>query len=125
VVCSVRRITQRKFKGMVDWSAENAAYIELWNQRQAGRTHYLSGVVHRAGLYKEYLRWLHLQSRLFLKPACTEEHIAQLHDSNYDNEMIDEYDEITRHGTEQREHGTFQNYMVCIFPYFHSLFFCK
>jgi hypothetical protein len=86
--------------------------------------YYLSGVVHRMGPYKEYLRWLHLQSWLFLKPAYTEEHIAQLPDSDDDNEIINEYDEITRQGTQQL-HGPFQNYVVCIFPYFHSLVFLK
>jgi hypothetical protein len=85
--------------------------------------YYLSGVVHRVGPYKEYLRWLHLQSQLFLKPAYTKEHIAQLPDSDNDNEIIDEYNEITRQGTQQLECGLFQNYVVCIFLYFHSLFF--
>jgi hypothetical protein len=85
--------------------------------------YYLSGVVHRVGPYKEYLRWLHLQSQLFLKPAYTKEHIAQLPDSDNDNEIIDEYNEITRQGTQQLECGSFQNYVVCIFLYFHSLCF--
>jgi hypothetical protein len=76
VICSVRRITQWKFKGLLDWSSKNVAYIELWNQRQPRQMYYLSGGVHTPRLYKEYLRWLHLQSRLFLKPAYTEEHIA-------------------------------------------------
>jgi hypothetical protein len=56
----VRRITQRKFKGAVDWSAEHATYVALWDQRHTLQMYYLSGVVHRLGLYKEYLRWLHL-----------------------------------------------------------------
>jgi hypothetical protein len=105
--------------------AKHAAHIELWNQRQARQMYYLSGVVHRMGQYKEYLRWLHLQSRLFLKLTYTEEHIAQLPNSDDDNEIIDEYDEIIRQGTQQPESGPLQNYMVCIFPYFHSLFFLK
>jgi hypothetical protein len=44
----------------VDWSAENIAYVVLWNQRQTHRMYYLSGVILRPGLNKEYLRWLHL-----------------------------------------------------------------
>jgi hypothetical protein len=108
-----------KVKGAVDWSAENVAYVALWNQRQAHQMYYLSGVVHWLGPYKEYLRWLHLQSKLLLKPAYTEEHIAQLCDCNEDNEIIDEYNTITRQGTQQLERGPFQNYVVFIFPYFH------
>jgi hypothetical protein len=47
----------------------------------------------------EYLRWLQQQSQLFLKPAYTKDGIAQLLDSNGDNEVVDEYDELTRGGT--------------------------
>jgi hypothetical protein len=65
----------------------------------------------------EYLRWLQLQSCLFLRPAYAQADIAELPDSNGDNEIIDEYDELTRHGTVQPEHGPFQNYVVNIFSY--------
>jgi hypothetical protein len=63
----------------------------------------------------EYLRWLQQQSRLFLKPAYTEDDIAQLPDSDGDNEVVDEYNELTRGGTVQPEREPFQNYMVSIF----------
>jgi hypothetical protein len=38
---------------------------------------------------------LQQQSRLFLRPAYTEDDIAQLLDSDGDNEVIDEYDGMT------------------------------
>jgi hypothetical protein len=53
----------------------------------------------------EYLRWLQQQSRMFLRPAYIED----------DEEVVDEYDEMTRQGTVQPERGPFQNYMVSIF----------
>jgi hypothetical protein len=60
-----------------------------------------------------------------MKPVYTEVHIAQLPDSDNDNEIIDEYDEITRQGTQQPKRGPFQNYMVYMFLYFHSVVFLK
>jgi hypothetical protein len=55
----------------------------------------------------EYLRWLQQQSRMFLRPAYTEDDIAQLPDSDDDNEIADKYDEMTRNGTVQPERGPF------------------
>jgi hypothetical protein len=69
----------------------------------------------------DYLRWLQQQSRMFLRPAYTEDDIAQLPDSGGDNEVVDEYDEMTRQGTIQLERGSFQNYMVSIFLYIHCI----
>jgi hypothetical protein len=66
----------------------------------------------------EYLRWLQHQSRLFLRPAYTQADIAELPDSDNDNELADAYDEMTRGNTVELEHGPFQNYMVSIFPDF-------
>jgi hypothetical protein len=109
---SMGRRTWRKFKGAVDWSGEHATYVALWNQRQTRRMYYGSDIVHRSGPYKEYLKWLHLQPWLFLKPAYTEEHIAQLPDSHEDNEIIDEYDAITGQGTQQPERAPFQTWYV-------------
>jgi hypothetical protein len=43
----------------------------------------------------ECLRWLQQQSQMFLRPAYTEDDIAQLPDSDGDNEVDDEYDEMT------------------------------
>jgi hypothetical protein len=55
----------------------------------------------------EYLRWHQQQSRMFLRPAYTEDNIAQLPDSDGDNEVVDEYDEMTWQGTIQPERGLF------------------
>jgi hypothetical protein len=73
----------------------------------------------------EYLRWLQLQSCLFLWSAYTQADIAELPDSDGDNEIVDEYNELTHHGTVQPEHGRFQNYVVNIFLYFYYLWFLK
>jgi hypothetical protein len=45
----------------------------------------------------EYPRWLQEQSRLFLRPAYTQADIAELPDSDNDKEIIDDYNELTRH----------------------------
>jgi hypothetical protein len=52
---------------------------------------------------------------VFLRPAYTEDDIAQLPDSNGDNKVVDECDEMTRLGTKQPECGPFENYVVSIF----------
>jgi hypothetical protein len=44
---------------------------------------------------------------MFLRPTYTEDDIAQLPDSDGDNEVVDEYDEMTRWGTVQVERGPF------------------
>jgi hypothetical protein len=109
----MRKINRRKVKGVVDWTAEHAPYIVLWNARI--QQHYLHGARQRSGPWMEYLMWLQQQSRMFLRPAYTEDDIAQLPDSDGDNEVVDEYDEMTRQGTVQPECGPFQNYVVSIF----------
>jgi hypothetical protein len=67
------------------------------------------------GPWKEYLRALNQQARLFLRLAYTEADIVELPDSDGDNEIVDEYDEMTWHDTVQPERGSFQNYVVSIF----------
>jgi hypothetical protein len=66
----------------------------------------------------EYLRWLQHQSRLFLRPAYTQADIAELPDSDDDNELVDAYVEMTRDGTVEPERGPFHNYVISIFPDF-------
>jgi hypothetical protein len=118
VVCFVRRINRRKVKGAVDWIAEHAPYIALWNARI--QQHYLHDAHHWSGPWMEYLRWLQQQSQMFLRPAYTADDIAQLPDSNGENEVVDEYDEMAWQGTVQSERGQFQNYVVSIF-YIHCI----
>jgi hypothetical protein len=121
----VRRITRRRVKGPADFTAEHASYIALWNARATHHHFYLLGAQHRSGMWVEYLRWLQQQSQLFLRPAYTEEGIAELLDSDGDNEIVDEYDQLTRQGTVEPEHGPFQNYVVFIFSYFNCLLTLK
>jgi hypothetical protein len=121
----MRRINQRRVKGVADWTREHTPYIALWNVRESRCQFYLHGAQHRSGLWKEYLRWLHQQAWLFLRPAYTDEDIAQLSDSDGDNEIVDEYDEMTRHIIIQPEHGPFQNYVVSMFLYFYCVLMLK
>jgi hypothetical protein len=65
----------------------------------------------------EYLRWLQHQSQMFLRPAYTEDDIAQLPGSDGDNEVVDKYDEMSWHSTIQPKCGPFQNYVISIFLY--------
>jgi hypothetical protein len=95
MVCFIYRINQRRNKDPVDWRSEHAPYITLWNTRGSSRQFYLHGPRHRRGPWVEYLRWLQLQSRLFLRPAYTQTDRAELPDSDGDNEIVDEYDELT------------------------------
>jgi hypothetical protein len=44
---------------------------------------------------------------MFLRLAYTEDDIAQLPDSDSDNEVVNEYDEMTRQSTVQLERGPF------------------
>jgi hypothetical protein len=66
----------------------------------------------------EYLRWLQHQSQLFLRLAYTHADIAELPDSDDDNELADAYDEMTHGGIVEPERGPFQNYVVSIFSDF-------
>jgi hypothetical protein len=86
----MRRITQRKVKGPADFTAEHAPHIALWNARVTSHQFYLIGAQHRSCSWVEYLRWLQQQSRLFLRPAYTEEDKAELPDSDDDNEIVNE-----------------------------------
>jgi hypothetical protein len=63
----------------------------------------------------KYLRWLPHQFRLFLRPSYTQADIAELPDSDDDNELVDAYDEMTCGVTVETECGPFQNYVVSIF----------
>jgi hypothetical protein len=119
----VRRINWRKAKGPMDWTAHHTAYIALWNMRESSHMYYLHAARHRRGPWLEYRRWLQHQSRLFLRLAYTQDDIAHLPDSDGDNEIVNEYDEITWGSTILPDHAPFQNYVVNIFPYFYCVWF--
>jgi hypothetical protein len=125
MVSFVHRINWRRSKGPMDLRAEHTPYITLWNVRGSSRQYYLHGPRHGRGPWVKYLRWLQLQSRLFLRLAYTEVDMAELPDYDGDNKIVDEYDELTRHVTVQPERGPFQNYVINIFPYFYYLRFLK
>jgi hypothetical protein len=91
---------------------EHSTYTVLWNRKHKLQIYYLSGRMHRHEPYMEYLRWLHQNSHLFLKPTYNEEHITHLPDFDNYSEILDEYDSIIWQGTQQPERATFQNYVV-------------
>ena len=70
-----------------------------------------SGPAHRHNHYKEYLRWFHPVTRVSIKPPRSTEPIEDHADTVDDDDIIDEYDDITRGGV-QPERGPLQNYMV-------------
>jgi hypothetical protein len=67
----MHRINRRRNKGLLDWRAEHAAYIALWNARGSSRQYYLHGLWHRREPWVVYLRWLQQQSWLFLRLTYT------------------------------------------------------
>jgi hypothetical protein len=101
----MRRINRRKVKGAMDWAAQHTPYIAIWNARI--QQPYLHGACYRSRPWMEYLRWLQQQFQMFLRPAYTEDDIAQLPNSDNNNEVVDEYDKMTRQGTIQPERGPF------------------
>ena len=59
----------------------------------------------------EYLTWFHEQAHTMIKPLLDAEDLAGDDESDPDAEIVDEYDVVTREGT-QPKRGLFQNYMV-------------
>ena len=70
-----------------------------------------SGAAHRHNHYKEYLRWFHSIARVSVKPPRSNEPIEDRADTDDDDDIVDEYDNITCEGV-QPERGPLQNYMV-------------
>ncbi|KAK3164152.1 hypothetical protein QOZ80_1AG0013360 [Eleusine coracana subsp. coracana] len=102
-------VDRRKEKGRVEWANTYQAWLLLWNNRHEKAVHYLSGPVHRPGPYKEYLLSLYSLSRLKIRPSLNVAFIAELPDSDTDEEIVDEYDEATRTGR-QLERAPFEDY---------------
>ena len=69
------------------------------------------GLAHRHNHYKEYLRWFHSVTRVSIKQPRSTEPIEDHPDTDDDDDIVDEYDDITRGGV-QPERGPLQNYMV-------------
>ena len=70
-----------------------------------------SGPAHRHNHYKEYLRWFHSVARVLVKSPLENVPIEDRADTDDDDDIVDEYDDITREGV-QPERGALQNYLV-------------
>ena len=103
------RIDRKKCYTENDWHVKHAVPLGQWEQRQ--RMDPESGPAHRHNHYKEYLRWFHSVTRVSIKPPRSTEPIEDHADTDDDDDIIDEYDDITRIGV-QHERGPLQNYMV-------------
>jgi len=103
------RIDRKKRYTENDWRVKHAVPLGQWEQRQ--RMNPESGPAHRHNHYKEYLRWFHSVTRVSIKPPRSTEPIEDHADTDDDDDIIDEYDDITRGGV-QPERGPFLNYMV-------------
>ncbi|KAL6627442.1 hypothetical protein ACP70R_031168 [Stipagrostis hirtigluma subsp. patula] len=68
------------------------------------------GTVHQAGPYKDYLRWLSRNTRLQIRPPLPKQFIENLPNSDDEDDLVDDYDEMTRDGT-QPERAYLQNYI--------------
>ena len=70
-----------------------------------------SAAAHRHNHYKEYLRWFYSVARVSVKPPQSNEPIEDSADTDDDDDIVDEYDDITLEGV-QPERGPLQNYLV-------------
>ena len=111
------RIDRKKRYTENDWRVKHAVPLGQWEQRH--RMNPDSGPAHRHNHCKDYLRWLHSVSRVSIKPPRSTEPIEDREDTDNDDDIVDEYDDITRSGV-QPERAPLQNYMVC-----HALSSCK
>ena len=86
-------------------------YLLQWSNRAQTILH--GGPAYRSGLYREYLRWLHDSSRLAIKPPRVAVGAEDLPDSDDEDDLVDEYNQITRH-SRQPERAPLHNYMVFV-----------
>jgi len=63
-----------------------------------------SGAAHRHNHYKEYLRWFHSIARVSVNPPRSNEPIEDRADTDDDDNIVDEYDDIIHEGV-QPERG--------------------
>ena len=85
------KLNRQRQKKITNWQAEHQRYIDEWLRYEQNnmRIH----VVHRDNAFNEYLVWLGLRTRLCLRPAWTEQDIADIA-----SEDEGDYDEATRTG---------------------------
>jgi hypothetical protein len=81
----------RRKKKITNWELEHHRYIGEWQlfEQNNMRIH----AVHRENQFSEYLAWYEQRTRLHLKPAWTEQDIAEIADSDQGNNP---YDRATR-----------------------------
>jgi hypothetical protein len=87
------RLNRQRQKKITNWQAEHQRYIDEWlrYEQKNMRIH----AVHRDNAFNEYLGWLGPRTRLCLRPAWTEQDIA---DIASEDEGDNPYDEATRTG---------------------------
>jgi hypothetical protein len=88
--CSFDRVKQKK---VTDFAAHHLTHIERWNQFEANIVPMPRE--HNEAAFDRYLAWLHQRARLRLRPAWTQQDIA---DVASDDEGDNEYDRATREG---------------------------
>ncbi|XP_062185932.1 serine/threonine-protein phosphatase 7 long form homolog [Phragmites australis] len=109
---ALHKIDRRKQHGARDWRDVHHNYLVEWSNRAQTIVH--GGPAHRSGPYREYLRWLHDSSRLAIKPPRVAVAAENLPDSDDEDDLVDEYDQITRH-SRQPERAPLHNYIVFVF----------
>ena len=100
------RVDRKKWYTENDWRVKHAVPLAQWEERQ--RMDPESGPAHRHNHYKEYLRWFHSVARVSVKPPLENVPIEDRADTNNDDDIVDEYDDITREGV-QPERAPLQN----------------
>ena len=90
-----------------DWAHYHRAYLLEWADR-SNRSRDVPQI-HRRPHFVSYLRWLHSVARLQLRLAMTQADIGEGDSSEED--IVDEYDEFTRTGT-QLERAPINAYYV-------------
>ena len=90
------RVDRKKRYTENDWRVKHAVPLAQWEERQ--RMDPESGPAHRHNHYKEYLRWFHSVARVLVKSPLENVPIEDRADTNNDDDIVDEYDDITREG---------------------------
>ncbi|XP_062187888.1 serine/threonine-protein phosphatase 7 long form homolog [Phragmites australis] len=85
---ALHKIDRRKQRGARDWRDVHHSYLVQWSNRAQTIVH--GGAAHFSGLYREYFRWLHDNSRLTIKPPRVAVGAEDLPDSDDEDDLIDE-----------------------------------
>jgi hypothetical protein len=112
MTCLFLRFSRTKRYKENDWRVTHAAFLANWDRREQYQEEVSNGPMHRGSEYKKYLDYFRQQSRVELRPHRDDRPIEQLPDSD-DDELADEYDTMTREGT-QPDRAPFEHYMVCV-----------